>query len=462
MNEKAFTLIELLVVIAIIGILTSFIIISMSGASDVANDSRRKADINQLAKAVMIYKTSHDTLPIETCLIGSNCSDDNVFGSASILRDPDGSYYTYRSSDGNYFTITSTLSNDYQYYFDSSTGKYIEGLVSVANGVCGSANKIFYVTATDYGIDTFCASGSLSATPDFPEIGETVNWTCFGDGGTNASCGASKPSSCVDVAGLDCEEFLDGNYVVNKYTLTGDVTTSTTWTAPEGVTEVDYLIIAGGGGGGHAGGGAGGLLNGENLEISETVSIMVGAGGLAGAGNGYSGISGGVGGNSSFSGLLSYGGGGGAAYSSSGGTLGGSGGGGASGASPYNIPGNGTTGQGFLGGVGGGYYGVGGGGGGGKRSAGSNAIVNVGGNGGSGFSSSITGVTTNYAGGGGGGGLGENAGAGVGGIGGGGDGGTVNGTDGVNGLGGGGGGAGSGLAGKGGSGVVIIRYLAPQ
>ena len=61
--KKAFTLIELLVVIAIIGILAGFIIVSMSGASDAANDSRRKADINQLAKAVMIWKTNNpDTL----------------------------------------------------------------------------------------------------------------------------------------------------------------------------------------------------------------------------------------------------------------------------------------------------------------------------------------------------------------------------------------------------------------
>jgi len=50
MNNKAFTLIELLVVIAIIGILAGFIIVSMGGASDAANDSRRKTDINQLSR----------------------------------------------------------------------------------------------------------------------------------------------------------------------------------------------------------------------------------------------------------------------------------------------------------------------------------------------------------------------------------------------------------------------------
>ncbi len=56
MNNKAFTLIELLVVIAIIGILAGIIVVAMGGAQGSANDAKRKADINQLAKAVMIYK----------------------------------------------------------------------------------------------------------------------------------------------------------------------------------------------------------------------------------------------------------------------------------------------------------------------------------------------------------------------------------------------------------------------
>jgi len=91
MNNRAFTLIELLVVIAIIGILAGFIIVSMSGASSSANDSRRKADINQLAKAVMIWKTNNPDTPfpvdIDGCNIGDDCAD--IFGSASVLRQYD-------------------------------------------------------------------------------------------------------------------------------------------------------------------------------------------------------------------------------------------------------------------------------------------------------------------------------------------------------------------------------------
>ncbi|BFT94863.1 MAG: hypothetical protein MNSN_08810 [Minisyncoccus archaeiphilus] len=126
-TKRAFTLIELLVVIAIIGILAGFIIVSMGGASDSANDARRKADINQLAKAVMVYRAGNPDilLPIESCDIGNDCSSSEIFGSVS-MKDPSGAYYIYDSLDGVDFTITSTLSNDNDYYFESSTGKYVE------------------------------------------------------------------------------------------------------------------------------------------------------------------------------------------------------------------------------------------------------------------------------------------------------------------------------------------------
>ncbi|BFT94224.1 MAG: hypothetical protein MNSN_00940 [Minisyncoccus archaeiphilus] len=125
MSQKSFTLIELLIVIAIIGILAGIIIISMSGAQEAANDSRRKADINQLAKVVMIYKTNNPetALPIGTCTIGNTCSS-VVFGEANILKDPDGSYYYYSSSDGIDFTIASRLSDANYYIFNSGTGLY--------------------------------------------------------------------------------------------------------------------------------------------------------------------------------------------------------------------------------------------------------------------------------------------------------------------------------------------------
>ena len=56
------------------------------------------------------------------------------------------------------------------------------------------------------------------------------------------------------------------------------------WTAPAGVTEIDYLIVAGGGGGGTnrgGGGGAGGFRvgTGQSVSAGTTYTMTVGAGG---------------------------------------------------------------------------------------------------------------------------------------------------------------------------------------
>ena len=95
------------------------------------------------------------------------------------------------------------------------------------------------------------------------------------------------------------------------------------WTCPTGVTEIDYLIVAGGGSGGDGrggGGGAGGFRTGTGYTVTagETYTITVGAGGTVedvGAG----GAVGGDGGDSEiaktgFVNVTSTGGGGGGAY----------------------------------------------------------------------------------------------------------------------------------------------------
>ena len=55
--KRGFTLIELLVVIAIIGILASFAIASFNSAQAKGRDSRRKADLDAIKKALELYKT---------------------------------------------------------------------------------------------------------------------------------------------------------------------------------------------------------------------------------------------------------------------------------------------------------------------------------------------------------------------------------------------------------------------
>ncbi len=266
-----------------------------------------------------------------------------------------------------------------------------------------------------------------------------------------------------------------------------------TWTRPSALTSFDLLVVAGGGGGAsrHAGGGGGGgLIQEEGAALNtNTLSIVVGAGGAAAGAQGAGvGADGANGGNSQISGAsfttrTAIGGGGGAFGATP--LAGGSGGGGGTSSTVGGTP---TTNQGSWGGrgfnSGASWYAGGGGGGaggnGGDASGTSQATAGYGGPG-----RGITWIPTAaqafigggqayngfvYFAAGGGGSVATTGTGGTGGIGGGGNGGSV-GAAGVAGTAntGGGGGAGamnasgntSQAAGAGGSGVVIIRYAKP-
>ena len=240
----------------------------------------------------------------------------------------------------------------------------------------------------------------------------------------------------------------DGVYIIVKW----NVSQTTTWTVPAGVTFIDYLVVAGGGGGGGGGGGSGGSggggAGGMVYDTSYAVtpgtvhSIIVGAGGAGSPANTVPPVNGG---NSNFSSVRAIGGGYGGAYGFTapgygGATSGGSGGGGG-----FTANAAGTAGQGYAGGPGTGgaspYYGGGGGGAGGP---GGDATSRLGG---IGRASSITGSSILYA-------VGGNSSWGTP---------VIGNASSIDGTGKGGdsqGGPGVGLAG--GLGVVIIRYLIPD
>ncbi len=59
--KLGFTLIELLVVISIIGILATLLIANIGGVRERARDAKRKSDLNQIQKALELYKNSQTT-----------------------------------------------------------------------------------------------------------------------------------------------------------------------------------------------------------------------------------------------------------------------------------------------------------------------------------------------------------------------------------------------------------------
>ena len=213
-------------------------------------------------------------------------------------------------------------------------------------------------------------------------------------------------------------------------------TSSSTWTAPTGVTSVDYLIVGGGGGGangydnaGGGGGGGGMVITGTTTVVpGNTYTVTVGNGGAGGA-NARTNNAGSDGQSSSFDTIVALGGGGGLGSRTVGNA------GAAQVGSTTAATGGGGSGGGF-----------GGKGGGGSISAGSANSGVTGGNGGSGTTSSFTLASITY---------------GVGGAGGGTT--TLTGTNGTATTGNGGkaGGAtsnSSAAGGTGGSGIVVLRY----
>jgi len=69
MKNKGFTLIELLVVIAIIGLLATIVMVSLNTARVKARDTKRKADIKQIATALSLSydKDGSYTQPENMC-----------------------------------------------------------------------------------------------------------------------------------------------------------------------------------------------------------------------------------------------------------------------------------------------------------------------------------------------------------------------------------------------------------
>jgi hypothetical protein len=276
----------------------------------------------------------------------------------------------------------------------------------------------------------------------------------------------SMPSTCSPISSTS------GGSTILKFTTVG----TCSWSVPSGVSSVQALVVGGGGGGSSdvGGGGGGGQVVATTVNVSGTVAIKVGAGGVFGWQRMYNDTAGGkTGGRSAIGSVAVALGGSGAngRFSNnlnpdgSANNTGFTGGGG-----PYedcggcNAGNTGTGGASFKGGNG---SGNGGGGGGGAAAAGADRVDGAAG--GIGVVSTITGTSMHYGGGGGGGAYPNNVAIGLGGLGGGGDGVAeynTRGESGLDGRGGGGGGAASdgnqwGHGGMGGSGVVIIKFGTP-
>lgn len=110
-KQSGFTMIELLVVTTIIIVLTTIGIVSYQSAGQNARNGKRKADLETVRQALVMYRIDNGLYPIGNTF-NTMVLEISEYLSAVTLTDPlnDGQYvYSYNSDTGATFSLTAVL-----------------------------------------------------------------------------------------------------------------------------------------------------------------------------------------------------------------------------------------------------------------------------------------------------------------------------------------------------------------
>jgi len=165
--NKAFTLIEILVVMAIIGILASVGLGNFQSAQVKARDSKRKAELNQVAKSLEVYFNDKKQYPLSSatgeilgctnesaCTLGAVFQDENdTIYMINLPIDPKSPAYdySYLSADGTSYQLYARLENTK----DGDVNHDVDENPLVYSGVsCGSVDCNYGVASTNMSPET--------------------------------------------------------------------------------------------------------------------------------------------------------------------------------------------------------------------------------------------------------------------------------------------------------------------
>lgn len=144
-NKRGFTLIELLVVIAIIGILSSIVLVSLSGAKDRAADARIISNMGQFRTEAEIINDSSGSYASTTCTIAATgctaCGDSDIDTLCDDIVDQEGRTtptFTIQATATAYCAYVQLKGQDDQYYCVDHNLKAVKTTTNPATAHCNA------------------------------------------------------------------------------------------------------------------------------------------------------------------------------------------------------------------------------------------------------------------------------------------------------------------------------------
>jgi len=148
--KKSFTLLELMIAIVILGVLSALISGNFITSLKKGNDARRKADLEQIQRALEMYYEDKRTYPTSLNFGGkfcetTSCNTNEKVYMQKVPNDPNTSYTYQYQSDGTYYRLFSCIENN----LDQGPGVKQTGYTDTNCGSCGVCK---------YGISSFNTS----------------------------------------------------------------------------------------------------------------------------------------------------------------------------------------------------------------------------------------------------------------------------------------------------------------